>query len=484
MLFNSYIFILLFLPIVVLGYYLLGRRNTPLTHVFLIGMSLWFYGYFNPWYLFILCGSILINYGISRILSKNSQESIKKNILIIGIIFNVGLIFYFKYLGFFEETLNATFKTDIVVKDIILPLGISFFTFQQISFLVDSYKGQTKDYGFIEYALFVSFFPQLVAGPIVLHNELIPQFRDDEKKILNLDNLYSGIVLFSFGLFKKVLLADTFSRCVVWAFENTNSLTSLEIFTSMISYTLQIYFDFSAYSDMATGIARMLNITLPMNFNSPYKALDINDFWKRWHMTLTRFLREYIYFPLGGNRKGPTKTYINIMIVYLISGIWHGANWTFILWGLLHGLACVVHRMCQKSYSKLHTVFQWAITFLYVNVLWLLFRADSISQWLKMVLRMVKMENLSIRQDMLDQFALPEKPFIFNVTGLNIIESKNPAFLTIFIIIIGLAICMNHRNNYQRTFSVSKRTVVAAALALAASIVSLSGVSEFIYFNF
>ena len=267
----------------------------------------------------------MVNYSVSRLI----QDRNSRLYLVIGIVANTALIFYYKYFNFFTQTINGVFKTDFVMKNIVLPLGISFFTFQQISFLVDSYKGKTRDYSFIEYALFVAFFPQLIAGPIVLHNEMIPQFRDSAKKKINADNLYSGVVLFTLGLAKKVLLADLFAKSVEWAFAgNIDSLTSLEIFIVMLSYTFQIYFDFSAYSDMATGIARMFNFSLPMNFNSPYKAMSIPDFWGRWHMTLTRFLRTYIYFPLGGSRCSALKTYRNIRGFISLCGLSSSLGYT------------------------------------------------------------------------------------------------------------------------------------------------------------
>ena len=481
MLFNSFIFLFLFFPLVILGYFALAKRKKDIAHLFLIAMSFWFYGYFNYKYLLILIGSILINYYYSKVLIKHKN----KWLLSLGIALNVGVIFYYKYFDFFKETINHVFKTDFTITNILLPLGISFFTFQQISFLVDSYRGETEGYGFIEYALFVAFFPQLIAGPIVLHKEIIPQFRDDSRTEINGENIYSGLILFCFGLFKKVLVADTFSRCVTWAWSgNINDLKALEICIVMLSYTFQIYFDFSAYSDMATGIGRMINIELPLNFDSPYKALSIPEFWKRWHLTLTRFLREYIYFPLGGSRKGKLKTYINILIVFLISGIWHGANWTFILWGVLHGLANIFTRMIQKSYDKLNSVFKWFITFTYVSVLWLLFRAESIGQWLKLVMRMVKMENLSVRKDLFDCFALPEKAICFDVMHLSIIESKNAAFLTLTIMFMAFFVCLNCKNNVEKKIDVNFRTTIMAAIMFIYSVLSISGVSEFIYFNF
>ena len=482
MLFNSYIFLFLFLPLTLIGYFVFAKINGKYSQVFLILMSLWFYGYFNFWYVFIIIASILFNFLLSRILSKRQSKAL----LFVGIATNVLLIFYFKYMNFFKETINTIFGADFVITNIALPLGISFFTFQQISFVVDSFKGETKDYGFLEYALFVSFFPQLIAGPIVLHNELIPQFRDSEKRKFNIVNMYSGLILFTLGLAKKVLLADTFARSVTWAFSGMiKELRALELIIIMLSYTFQIYFDFSAYSDMAVGIGRMFNIVIPMNFNSPYKALSIPDFWKRWHMTLTRFLRNYIYYPLGGNRKGRLRTYINIMIVFLISGIWHGANWTFILWGILHGIANSLTRLFKDKYNKLHVAFQWFITFVYVNFLWLLFRADSIRQWIKMVLRIVKMENLAVRQELFNCFSLPEQAFFVDVFHLTALYSKIPWLFMAVFFAMAFCICLNHKNNYEREINTSSLLVTCgAAVLLALSVISLGGVSEFIYYDF
>lgn len=481
MLFNSYIFIFAFYPITLLLYFLGARYNKKISMIILICMSLVFYGYFNPWYLLVILSSIILNFIISKLIYKRKSKAL----LLLGIAFNVAIIFYFKYFNFFKSFLNSAFRQDFVITEIVLPLGISFFTFQQISFLVDSYKGETADYNFLEYALFVSFFPQLIAGPIVLHRELIPQFRDESKRHPNADNMYSGLVLFIYGLAKKVLLADTFAKCVNLAWNSgVESLTALEIFLVMLSYTFQIYFDFSAYSDMATGIARTFNIALPMNFNSPYKAVSIIDFWKRWHMTLTRFLREYIYIPLGGNRKGNVRTYLNIFIVFLISGIWHGANWTFYLWGILHGLANMLTRALGRFYNRMHVAFQWLVTFSVVNVLWLLFRADSVRQWIQLVFRMIKMENLSVRKELIDCFSLPGRAFVFDILHLNGLYAKMPHICALMFLVAGLSICLNHKNNIEKEIKAGIVTSLAAALLLFLSIISLGGVTVFIYFNF
>ncbi|WP_026508552.1 MBOAT family O-acyltransferase [Butyrivibrio sp. MC2013] len=481
MLFNSYIFIFAFLPAAVIGYYLLAKVNRLLPEVYLLLMSLCFYGYFNPAYLLIICGSIVGNYLISGILSRKQD----KLILVLGIVANTAVIFYFKYFNFIKETINGIFHLDLMITDIVLPLGISFFTFQQISFLVDSYKGECKDYSFVEYALFVSFFPQLIAGPIVLHRETIPQFRDPLRKKVDFDNIYSGIVLFTLGLAKKVILADTFARCVTWAFDgNVDTLTSPEIFIIMLSYTFQIYFDFSAYSDMACGIGRIFNIAIPMNFNSPYKSYSIPEFWGRWHMTLGRFLKEYIYIPLGGSRKGQARTYRNIMLIFLVSGIWHGANWTFILWGILHGVANCLTRVFRKQYDRMHMAFQWFITFAYVSILWLLFRADSIRQWVRLLLRMFKMETFTVRKEIIDSFSLPERGFVFDLFHLRGLAGKIPFICPLLFFAFAFVVCLNHRNSVEKKFHANVLTTVFTALLLAYAVISVGGVSVFIYFNF
>ena len=332
MLFNSYIFIFLFLPLSLIGYYTFNNfKRYRLGEIFLIGMSLWFYGYFNISYLFIIIGSILLNYFITTLMHK--FERFKKILVIIGIVGNIGVLFYYKYMGFFLSNINSLFNLDFEIIKILLPLGISFFTFQQLSYIIDSYTGKSLRYSIIEYSLFVTFFPQLVAGPIVLHNETIPQFKDKTKKVFNSENFAYGLMAFSLGMGKKVLIADYLGLIVGAGYSNVWSLTSIDAFIVMLAYTFQIYFDFSGYCDIAVGIGKMFNIDIPMNFNSPYKALTIIDFWKRWHITLTRFLRTYIYFPLGGNKKSTICTYINLSIVFLISGLWHGANYTFIVWG-------------------------------------------------------------------------------------------------------------------------------------------------------
>lgn len=485
MLFNSYIFIFLFLPLSLAGFFLLNHwHRYRLANGYLIGMSLWFYGYFNPSYLWIICGSIVGNFLLSQLLHRTAGKR-KKAVLAVGTIANVAVIFYFKYFNFFLENINALFGQSFVLRNIVLPLGISFFTFQQISYLVDSYRGQTKGYRFDEYALFVSFFPQLIAGPIVLHNEVIPQFRDTAKRRLYADNLARGLYIFALGLFKKVILADTFAKAADFGFGAIVTLTSLEALLVSLSYTFQLYFDFSGYCDMALGLGAMFNIDLPQNFNSPYKATSITDFWARWHMSLTRFLRMYVYFPLGGNRKGKLRTYFNIMVVYLVSGIWHGANWTFILWGVLHGALNCLNRIFRKPWQRLHTVTQWFFTFMAVNVLWILFRADTISDAIAFYRELFRWSSFSIRSELYGCFTLPEFlwleqtfPALGNVTGQITGFHLWAFFFAAFFIVLNL------RNSKEISFKPTLAKSLTTVLFLFWSIISLAGVSTFLYFNF
>ena len=490
MLFNSYIFILLFLPLVLIIYFLLNKFNKyVLSNVWLICMSLWFYAYFNTNYIIILLLSISVNYIISRILYMeymNRNQSIKKAVLFSGILINVGSIFYFKYFDFFIDNMNSLFNQTFELKNILLPLGISFFTFQQMSFIVDSYKmcGGGYKYSFLEYSAYVTFFPQLVAGPIVTHDVLVPQLQDESRKQLNWDYMAKGIALFTLGLAKKVLLADVFGNAVSYAFDNIEFLDSTNAVIAMLSYTIQIYFDFSGYSDMAIGLGWMMNIDLPVNFDSPYKALTVTGFWKRWHMTLTSFFTKYLYIPLGGNRKGTRRTCINIFIVFLLSGLWHGAGWTFVLWGAMHGLAQIAERLFKAWWDKMHPVFSWMLSFGFINVTWVFFRADSIHDALRILKRIFCMNFGSIDQEIVSVFAQPEWQYIsdFNPEFLQVYPNCIMLiyYLLVFVIILGMPnakyIAENHIQN--------KVVPVAIAFCLTWCLFSFSGVSTFLYFNF
>ncbi len=331
---------------------------------------------------------MVVNFLIGKELSyhrHNKRSYSAKKLLGAGIVFNLGLLGYFKYSDFFIENINALFHSDIKLLHLALPLAISFYTFQQIAYLVDSYKAETKEYSFAHYALFVTFFPQLIAGPIVHHKEMMPQFAQKENSVKNYYNIALGLFVFSMGLFKKVVIADTFAHWATQGFDIAKSLNMLEAWSASLSYTFQIYFDFSGYTDMAIGAALLFNIKLPINFFSPYKAGNIQEFWRRWHITLSTFLKDYLYIPLGGNQKGKVRTYINLFLTFLLGGIWHGAGWTFVAWGALHGGALVIHRIWKQFGLRLPFVFGWFITFMFVNMSWVFFRANSFDDALKVL---------------------------------------------------------------------------------------------------
>lgn len=394
MLFNSFEFIFVFLPCSLLGFFYIARINHAFAAAWLALASLVFYGYWNPAYVGLLLGSIAFNYCFGLWIS--GGESQRKALLITAIASNLTLLGYYKYSNFFLSTINNISQLNFTGEDIILPLGISFFTFTQIAFLVDTYERKAKEYSFVHYALFVTYFPHLLAGPILHHKEMMPQFGKPSTYRFNHEDLTIGLTIFCIGLFKKVVIADNFGKTPDAVFSATYDLTFGEAWGGALCYSLQLYFDFSAYSDMAIGISRMFGIKLPLNFNSPYKAVNIIDFWRRWHMTLSRFLRDYLYIPLGGNRKGKMRRYMNLMITMLLGGLWHGANWTFIIWGGIHGLLLVANhawhafrRMLGQDPSKPLSIF-WRslailLTFTVVTIAWVFFRSDSTQQAIDMI---------------------------------------------------------------------------------------------------
>jgi len=481
--FNSYIFILAFLPFTLIAYYQLNKRGWTLgAKVLLLVMSLVFCSYFNYKYLYIIGASILINYAFSRLLlDPERSDSQKKWLLFSAIALNLLILFYFKYFNFFIENMNLAFHASFELKHIILPLGISFLTFQQIAYAVDSYRGETASYSFLDYAVFVVFFPRLIAGPIVFHNEIIPQLNEKKNHSINYENFSYGIMMFAIGLAKKIFIADLFAKAVTWGYGSVDTLSALDAIIVMLSYTFQIYFDFSSYTDMAIGIGLMFNIKLPINFNSPYKALSIQDFWKRWHITLTRFLTKYIYFPLGGNRKGRVRTYVNIMIVFLLSGLWHGANWTFVLWGFLHGLGMVLTRRFKTQWDRMHIALQWFLTFLFVNIAWVFFRADSITQAFALIRRMVDFQSAAVTPGLLECFELPV------ITGLESLLhiSKSTSLVSgidmVLFMVFTFVIILLFKNLSEIKFKPTVTNALFTVILLVGSILCMSSISTFIY---
>jgi D-alanyl-lipoteichoic acid acyltransferase DltB (MBOAT superfamily) len=450
---------------------------------FLVFASLFFYSWWNVKYLPLILSSMLFNYVIGNELSKDRARGIrKKGILIVGIVANLGLLGYFKYADFFIENINKIANTDIRLLHLALPLAISFFTFQQIAYIVDSYRGETKEYDFLNYALFVTFFPQLIAGPIVHHKEMMPQFAKRSNLVKNYKNIARGLFIFSIGLFKKVVIADTFSIWATNGFDKAEHLNMIEGWATSLSYTFQLYFDFSGYTDMAIGAALLFNIRLPQNFNSPYKAVSIQDFWRRWHITLSNFLRDYIYIPLGGNRRGELRTYINLMITFILGGLWHGAGWTFVFWGLLHGVALVIHRIWKKVGIRLNTIVAWFITFNFINITWIFFRAKEWNDAIKVLHSMFASELV-----LPDKYA--SKLYFLHSLGVKFgyvfedIAGKNK---TLTFIILAFIIVLYTKNSMQKLndFKPNYKNLAFSLILLFIAISMMSNLSEFLYFNF
>lgn len=496
MLFNSYIFIFLFLPLALAGYFLLNYfKHYELGKLFLVGMSLWFYAYFHLSYLWILLCSIALNYICHLLLMRRFYTRLTA---FAGILLNICILYYFKYFDFVIETINDLTGSHISVSGVLLPLGISFFTFQQIGFLADSAKGAVGRQKLLDYALFVSFFPQLIAGPIVSHEEMLPQFGDVSKKQLSAENFYFGLRIFILGLGKKVLLADTFGRAVYWGFQHYAALDGLNTFLVALFYTLQLYFDFSGYCDMARGIGRMFNIRIPVNFLSPYKSSNILEFWDRWHITLTRFFTKYIYIPLGGSRKGILRTCLNVLFVFCISGLWHGAGYTFLLWGLLHGILSVLTRLWHMlksrfipqtfSHPKVQPVLKMfciLLTFLFLIISWTLFRAESVSQAGYMLKNMFTFRGTHIYAELAGHFQLHE--FWYVIKFFNLDTLPYASYYCMFgMTAAALVLVFGCRNLYET--ETGHRPGLLSTLSLTVlsvwCVLSLSGVSTFLYFNF
>jgi len=486
MLFNSHEYIFIFLPLTLVLYFALNRyRMTIASRAWLVVMSLVFYSWWDVKYLPLILCSMMFNYGLGTVISRYGEIGGRKRklLLVMGIVVNVLLLGYYKYTDFVIMNINWLFGTDIGLRRIVLPLGISFFTFTQIAYLVDAYKAKAKEYDLLNYALFVTYFPHLLAGPIIHHREMMPQFESLRNKLLNYRNLAMGIFLFSIGLFKKVVIADKFALWANAGFDGAESLTMMEAWATSLSYTFQLYFDFSGYTDMALGSSYMFNIKLPINFHSPYKALDIQDFWRRWHMTLSRFLREYIYIPLGGNRYGDNRMYMALMATFLIGGIWHGAGWTFVFWGFLHGAGIVIHRIWKKHGLSMPKVLAWLVTFNFVNIAWVFFRAKSWGDAMKVLGGMFGMNGIVLPHNMEKYLVwLGEYGIRFGEWMGNMSYRKNLESYIIFFLIF--CITMPNSNELVEKFKPDWKGAAFTILIALYAIFSMVRVSEFLYFNF
>ncbi|NLI11032.1 MAG: MBOAT family protein [Peptococcaceae bacterium] len=458
MLFNSFEFIFIFLQLTLFIFYFCINKGLNRPAIFsLVLMSLLFYSYWNYKYVLLIALSISLNYLTGHLISKTG----KKYILIAGISFNLLLLTYYKYCNFFINNINRVFHTDISSLNIILPLAISFFTFTQIAYIVDIYRDRTIKYDFITYSLFVLFFPHLIAGPIVYHKEIIPQFTDQKTFQVNYRNISTGILLFFIGLSKKVIIADYFSPHVSAVFDLAEHPTFIDAWAGTLSYVMQIYFDFSGYTDMALGLAYLFNIKMPNNFDSPYQSNNIIDFWRRWHMTLSRFLKDYLYIPLGGNRLGKPRKYFNLMVTMLLGGLWHGAGWNFVIWGGLHGLYLCVNHGFRAIKMEIHWLMGRLITFTAVSVAWIFFRAKDLGNALNV---------------------------LYGCAGLNGIN-LHPKYATkaeVFYILLALiAVNVLPNSNYLANNIKPQLKWLLFTIALALiSLTMIDNPSEFLYFQF
>lgn len=410
MLFNSYAFIFLFLPLTLFVFFRISRSSHRLAALWLAAASLFFYGWWNPKFALLLLASIAGNYAAGYVIGHARARQVaianRRRILTLAIATNLLLLAYFKYANFFISTVTEVIGGHAPMINVVLPLGISFFTFTQIAFLVDVHRGCAREYNLIHYLLFVTYFPHLIAGPVLHHKQMMPQFGFSRTYRPNVGNIALGLSVFAIGLFKKVILADQFALYANPVFDAVGGGAQPQLFEAWcgaLAYTLQLYFDFSGYSDMAIGLSRMFNVVLPINFNSPYKAESIIDFWRRWHITLSTFLRDYLYIPLGGNRRGPVRRYGNMMTTMLLGGLWHGANWTFVLWGGLHGVYLIINHawIGLSTYLRLPDVpgarlLSRLLTFLAVVMAWVPFRANSIATAERMLSAMVGKNGISL----------------------------------------------------------------------------------------
>lgn len=497
--FNSLYFLIFFLPAALAGYYLLGREprsgrkscmqtqggsgdacgsREHWADWFLAAMSLVFYGMANVWYPLMLAVMLLVNWFVAG-------RARKKAWTVIGVFWNVGILAIFKYTNFFLENMNAVLRTDLPLVDLLLPLGISFIVFSQISWIVDSYHGRFEEpVSFREYVLFSVYFPKITQGPIALMRDFLPQLRSRQRFYPKAQELACGIQMFACGLFKKVMLADPMGNAVAQYYSNFSYRSNVDSLIVMLAYTLQIYMDFSGYSDMAIGVSKLFGISLPVNFDSPYRAGTVTDFWRRWHISLTQFLREYIYFPLGGSRKGKLRTYVNVLIVFLISGIWHGANWTFVLWGLFHGLAQVAERLLGKLYRKVWLPIRWCVTFYCVSMLWMLFQSSSWQEFLRFRWHLRVDKSGYYSQDLANCFHITGVRGVMSLLHLPVTDAAVGAVCTALFLGGCMAICLFLPNNQKRRYRTNAATLFVTAAMLIACLLSMSGVSTFLYNDF
>ena len=497
MLFNSYIFIWLFLPITFAGFFIAARFRHEAAAAWLALCSLFFYGYWDVHYVPLLLLSVTVNYHIGKQISDHIEKQLARRAkmwLVIGLVFDLGLLAHYKYTNFFLDNWAALTDSHISFPDIILPLGISFFTFTQIAYLADCHKGIVKERNPAHYLLFITYFPHLIAGPILHHKQMMPQFAHAKTYRISQENIAVGLTIFAIGMFKKMAIADPLAEFVTPVFavsKHPGLLSTKEAWLGALAYCLQLYFDFSGYSDMAIGLSRLFGIKLPLNFNSPYKSTSIIDFWNRWHITLSQFLRQYLYFALGGNRLGKARRYTNMMLTMLLGGLWHGAGWTFVIWGGLHGVFLIANHLFRELFplartegkrwpTWIRTILGWFFTMLAVTVTMVIFRATSIHDAviiLKAMMGIASSDHLPLSKivDHADDgWNLVLWISLFTLLAPNTQEIMNKFSPT--------SDTVDSHTRWQ--WRPHPALAVIGGLALALSIVNIGQVSEFLYFQF
>jgi alginate O-acetyltransferase complex protein AlgI len=492
MLFNSYIFLFAFLPLVLIGYYALNHLGyLRAGKLWLLGGSWLFYGWWNPIYLPLLLGSIYINYTIAGKIQAygRSREIIppKKRLMLLGVCLNVGLLAYYKYMDFFIFNVNLVPGVEIEYLRLALPLGISFFTLQQIAFIVDCYRTGLKERDPIDYALFVSFFPQLIAGPIVHHREIMPQFGATDNRRLHSANFILGTFVLSIGLFKKVVIADSFEILVNHGFDTAQTLTMLEAWLVHYSYTFQLYFDFSAYSDMAIGLALMFNIELPVNFRSPYKGTSIINLWQRWHITLTRFINAYVYktilrsFPELTFKAGMAASFLAM----IVSGIWHGSAWTFVAFGALNGAAIVVNHLWRKTDINMPAWLGWFITFHFFSFTLVIFRAKNWSDVGRIYSGMLGLGENTFHVAA-NKLLGTDAPWFFSLASNAAQKDQwaTWALTGMVVFFIGIVALAPNSMDLKDRFKPTKGVLLLQSAIFVFSVMMISKASEFLYFQF
>lgn len=513
MLFNSYAFLLAFLPLTLAGYFGLARWSKLHAATWLAACSLFFYAWWDARYLGLLLASICLNYYAGSQIARRAGTLPGKRWLIGAVALNLTLLGYYKYADFFIGSANAAFGTEWPVLGILLPIGISFFTFTQIAFLADAYAGKVTEYRFIHYVLFVTYFPHLIAGPVLHHKEMMPQFEENRNYRWSAENCAVGLSIFAIGLAKKVLIADNLAPFASPVFAGDAAAPGLFLaWGAALAYTFQLYFDFSGYSDMAIGLSRLFGVRLPLNFHSPYRAHNIIEFWRRWHMTLSRFLRDYLYIPLGGNRHGPARRQFNLMLTMVLGGLWHGAGWTYVLWGTLHGAYLMINHAWQDLCRRLPgwplaRLSRWLglpLTFLCVVVAWVYFRAPDLTTAHRVLGGMAGLWGASLPEPILSRLGPLQE--VAGALGITATLGGGARFAEMWAWVVAAAaiafaapntqqimarfkpaLAQAHEENTlprRLAWAPTRRSAIAYGLLFGAGLLALSRPSEFLYFQF